>query len=494
VKRWFAFLLGVGLALGFGCGHTQNPPKPLLALWFWHSPFELSDGERKLLDKMGVDELFVRAGTLSTDGERIVLALPQRFTNCYRGPVHLVINADQGVLHRFEDLKPQELASTIVQNYGAAKAEASKNGLLVKGLQLDIDVPTRLLPLYAELLKETKARLGKGDQLSITSLATWFSSDDFRDVLEPLDFYAPQFYEASVPETLGEQKPIANLRQVAAGLKRAEALGKPFLIGAPAYGQALLFDEKGRLAGTYRGLSPEDACRHPSLKFERWAVESGEENLIVRANKPGVNGKGLGYRILYRRPTPEAIGTFYRKALAERPPNCLGVALFRMPEAGESLSIPLTSILDTLQERTPTLALAVSPTVTKRMYNAIEGGAPQTELVATVENVGTGDTCLSPEALRIEIRYPAGAADEIQAGGMAQALPFIGDPSSGGRVSLARSDGVVLWKAHFGVAEKVRLGPILLHGSGRLQIKWTATDPTGRKISGELPAIAFGGS
>ncbi len=463
-------------------------------MWFWHSPFQIAPADLARLREMGVEELFVRAGTLSTDGERVVLSLPQRFEEGWDRSVELVINADAGVLHRFEDLSMPGLAQTIATDYRAAKAASSEKHLDVKGLQLDIDVPTRLLPKYAELLRDVRPLLPKGDQLSITSLTTWFSSEAFADVVAATDFYAPQFYEASVPASLGDANPIANLQQLEAGLRRAGELGVPFYVGAPSYGQALMFDEKGKLAGTYRGLSPEDACRHPSLRLDTWTSKDGEEQLLFQAVKAGVNGKGLGYRILYRRPTPETIARFYRDALANRPSNCIGVALFRVPEEGESLSTPLPALQAALLNQAPNTELRATPHLRLKPFSAIEmpDGKIDSLLSLDIENVGNGDTCIGPDALRLELRFPAGSVQEVQPGGFAQASLFLGEPSSAGKVSLSRSDGVVLWRAHLAPGEKVRCGPVLFTGSGRLRVRWTTTDPSGRTDSGDFAPITFG--
>lgn len=463
-------------------------------MWYWHSPFQIAPADLATLKSIGIEELYVRAGTLSTDGEQVVLTLPQQFKKGVPMPIHLVMNADAGMLHRFGDLSMTELAKTIATDYSLAKKAATDDGLSVQGLQLDIDVPTRLLPKYAELLGDLRPLIPKGDKLSITSLTTWFASNDFAEVVDKLDFYAPQFYEASVPASIDEDKPITNLKQLREGLDAAARLGKPFMIGAASYGQALLFDEKGRLAGAYRGLSPSDACRHPALQPDGWVCQDGEERLTVKAIKPGANGRGLGYRIVYRRPTAEAVTSFYKAALIDRPENCTGIAFFRFPEPGEELAMPLPILQAALERRAISPAIRVRTSTARRPFAAIEGhsNSTESELTATIENESDVESCLGPGGLTLEIRFPQGAAEEVRPGSFDVATPFVDDLSTAGHVSLARANGVMLRRSFLGPREKVVCGPILLKGAGRLSVRWTFTEPSGKKTEGEGDTVRFG--
>lgn len=490
-------LSGVAFALLItGCGGKPRVAvTPTLAMWFWHSPLALTKEDLGRLKSMGVTELYARAGTLSTDGEKVVLSLPQTFKEPIGLPIHLVFRADPGVLHRFEEIPIPELADIIARNYLAAKADADRVHDTVRGLQLDLDVPTRLLPRYAQLLHAIRPMIPAEDKLSITSLATWFASRDLEAVVKELDFYAPQFYEASVPQTLDDERPIANLKQLDDGLIAAEQLDVPFLIGAPCYGQALLFDKDGKIAGTYRGLSPDGASRHASLKKVSWSSSQGEERLIFEAVKAGAQGKGLGFKILYRRPTPQAIQSFFQEAQRKRPPNCLGIALFRVPEPGETLATPLPTLVSALAGKVPSLILKIVPTLRRLPFAAIESSSSKisTELKLSIEGIGDGDTCLGSDALRIQILAPQGAFEEVQSGGFGGASPFVGSPAQAGTVSLRRADGVVLWKSHLGPGEKVAVGPILLTGAGRLRVLWTLRDPSGVETTGEMKDVMFGG-
>lgn len=473
-----------------GC-RAPEPPPLKAAFWYWHTPLNLSEA-REQLQRMGVERVFVRTGTLTTDGDKVSIAFPQRFEDGKRETVHLVFNADAGVLHRLEEFSTEQLATTVVNAYNSARQAAAASGYTVEGIQLDIDYPTRLLPRYAELLREVRKRIPKDHQLSITGLTSWLSSPALKDVLDPLDFHAPQFYEAEVGRTVETSKPISSLSRLERGLQQAARFGKPFYVGAPTYGQTLLYDENGNLSGTYRGLSPDDALRHPSLQLEKRELVDGEELLRFRAVRPGRDGRGLGYYIVYRRLTPAAVDSFVETVRKKRPPTCKGILFFRIPEAEEAMAMPLPAVARVWQGGEPRPFAALRANVRLSPWEAIEGrGEISYDLSITVENTGDADTAVAPDAVEVVLRFPAGAVTEIQPGDFAAAEPFTGRPGSG-RVGLARADGVVLRKPHLAPGERATLGPISLRGRGAVEGSWRIKPATGSGIEGRMDAVQFG--
>src|SRR5205085_7618064 len=129
-------------------------------------------------------------------------------------------------------------------------------GARVIGLQLDLDVPTRLLERYGRVLRETRALLPEGTLLSVTGLQTWMGAGELRGVLDAVDFWAPQFYGAEIPATVERVVPIASPGAVSRAVARARELGKPFYAGLAAYGYALLYTEKGKLLEARGDIAP----------------------------------------------------------------------------------------------------------------------------------------------------------------------------------------------------------------------------------------------
>jgi hypothetical protein len=124
-----------------------------VVFWTWQSDVPSQASVRRAIDGAGARAMFLHAGQI--DYQRgmvrrirpVTSALPQGI------PLHLVYNATNDLLAHFEKIEPEPLASTICKTYAADLYRANAEGVHVSGLQLDIDVPTRLLPRYERMLK-----------------------------------------------------------------------------------------------------------------------------------------------------------------------------------------------------------------------------------------------------------------------------------------------------------------------------------------------------
>jgi hypothetical protein len=247
-------------------GHVPAPLE--VSFWYWHTPFKLSQSDVTQLKEIGVKRLFVRAGTFSNEYK---LTVPQQWA-CSGSPfsITLVYNFDSGLLRHFEELENNDAATQMAQAINNSAKKAEKEGTQIEGVQLDIDCPTRLLPKYAELLHviRPKINLSQPWKLSVTGLSSWLGTRGFSKVAGQVDFLAPQFYESDIAFEENQTKTIGDLAAIERGLPKAASLNKPVYAGLATYGRALLYDPQGHLAGIYRSLSPEDAVRHPYLKYE----------------------------------------------------------------------------------------------------------------------------------------------------------------------------------------------------------------------------------
>src|SRR5438270_731942 len=133
---------------------TWQPDEVPVAFWSWHSD---CPGERDVLRAMKearAQTLFLRAGQIDIEGGQLrrIRAVSGRFPDNI--DIHLVYNATRSCLTEFEKLNAADLASAISKTYVEDVSRAERDHARVVGLQLDFDVPTRLLPKYTKLLKE----------------------------------------------------------------------------------------------------------------------------------------------------------------------------------------------------------------------------------------------------------------------------------------------------------------------------------------------------
>ena len=414
------------------------------------------------------DEVYVRAATLSYDGERLVPTLPQRFVKGERRPVHLVLNFDGGATRHFGEFATEELALVVGDTYEAASAAAKRQGIQVVGLQLDLDCPSRLLPKYAELCREVKGRVGKAT-LSVTGLTSWLTESGLDDLVGAIDRFVPQFYEGRLPQRFQDDVPVSDADRYLAAIERLSRLDRPYLVGIAAYGQALLFDPKGKLAGTYRGLSIADAFRHPSLRLDSSREVAGERHVRFVAVRPDARGRGLGYGILFRLPTPASFAAALEAVRRDRPVNCLGAAIFRLPEEGEAATLPIATMTAVIAGRKPSPRIRPATTRRANPYALIEGTAaePSEHVRVAIENVGESPR-LETSPITVNVRFRAGCAEQVNIDHADRAVPFGPVP---GRVSLARATGVRFERTYVGVGEKVDLGTVRLRPGCTVDIR-----------------------
>ncbi len=224
------------VAAGWRRAHAPRawgPGEVPVAFWSWRAEAPTRDEVERAAAETGARTLFLRAGQfelMKSGGVGRVRAvagvMPQ---GC---ELHLVYNATPRLLKEFERVDEKALAACVVETFRADTARAERDGARVLGLQLDLDVPTRLLPRYRSVLRETRFALPAGVKLSVTGLPTWMESKELAGVLAEVDFWAPQFYGAEIPATVGRAIPIASPLDVARGVETRARAGRALLRGA----------------------------------------------------------------------------------------------------------------------------------------------------------------------------------------------------------------------------------------------------------------------
>jgi len=416
-----------------------SPPPMKVGIWYWHSPFQVTDAELGWLKKIGVSTIYVRAATFTTDGVHVKTMIPQTWNSNAKGmPIVLTFNFDGGLRSHFEKFSNATIVADVLPAIARIRKTARAKGIHVAGIQMDVDCPTRLLPKYARLIHSIgdglrkKGTLESKDSFSTTALQTWLNSRHYQDLVDACDFVAPQFYEGQIGRTLDKVRPVADAGNLENGMARAESAGKPYFVGIATYGHALLFDKGGRLIAMYHGMQPEDALRHPSLSFEgtfpmaengrRAGARDGigEDLLILKAVHPDMNGRGLGFHIAYVLPTAEMLARELKIVRENASSNCQGVILYRYPEVADELNLPLQTMAQSFAGKKATVA--IEPSLKRRSVPWSLIGTGQTankvpyEYSLTVKSIGSAPTMATPGAVSVMVAFDGIGLDNVEPG------------------------------------------------------------------------------
>lgn len=399
---------------GLACTPIKSEPKKAdrvikslpITYWHWHTEVGWSDDLQRQYDRNRVQQVIVRGGTLSTDGERMTRVVPAKFQPAGKGrpPIILAYNMDTGALKNLESVPQAQIADLIAECFRRDKDRAEKAGWKVIGLQTDFDYPTRLLPEYAKLLADLRERLPTVP-FSMTGLQSWMGSTDFRTVADAAGTVYMQFYEGGLPRTLNADAPLSDLSTFRDRVDDLEALGVRYWVGIPAYSQTLLYDTQGKLVGTYRGLSVLDAARNPNFQLVSHRDTEGNVDVRFRALRNGANGRGKGYTLVYRYMLPKALRIDIHMVEAFTGPSCLGIAIFRAPEVGEATAIwPEAIFRRASLSITPVLVSTTDPA------DLIEGaGADLKQTVRyQLQNAGEEATAFGPGTVTVSASWDKG--------------------------------------------------------------------------------------
>jgi hypothetical protein len=392
-----------------------RPGEPAVAFWAWRAETPAQEEVERAVKETGARALFLRAGQLDSDEGRVgrVRAVSGAMP---RGvELHLVYNATPRLLSEFERVDEKALAAVVAETYRVDSARAARDGSRVAGLQLDFDVPTRLLARYASVLRETRAAMPASAQLSATGLPTWLESKELRGVLDAVDFWSPQFYGAEVPETASRAVPIASPKGVARDVARVRELGKPFYAGLAAYGYALVYDAGGRLVELRGDLDPARVASDGTLELvgrrsfgagvegddarAGAAPPAGEWRYVFRARSDTVlDGLVLraGEQIVLDVPGSESLRASVRGVREAAGETLLGICLFRLPTRDDPATLRLSQMKAALLDRGTEYSTRLT----------VEGS---NQLLLMAENDGAGGALYGAGALSVRLRVARGS-------------------------------------------------------------------------------------
>ena len=405
-----------------------------VAFWAWRNemPGEAEVGRAK--SEARAQALFLRAGQFDLARGKLARIRPGRGKFPHALPLHLVYNATRGLLAEFERVEENALASVVAETFRQDVERAAGDGASVAGLQLDFDVPTRLLPRYARVLRGVRGGLPPRTQLSITGLPTWMESatpgQTLGQTLDAVNFWIPQCYGATIPERIEAVDPISSPESVALAVARARKLGRPFYAGLAAYGYAILYDAQGALVELRGDLDPAGVARDANFELiERRpfpaapaaaAVESTsadssaatprEWRYVYRALDDGLVENmpvRAGDRLLLDVPSAETLRASARAARTEGGARLLGLCLFRLPGDAETNTLTLPQITAALNDAPADIATDV------RFESDDRAAYDARHLRIKATNSGAAGALFGADALTLTLQVPAGSVNGV---------------------------------------------------------------------------------
>jgi hypothetical protein len=435
-----------------------------VAFWTWHSSTPAQADVQRAIDGARARTLFIRAGQIDYDQNAVrrIRAVTGRFPVGVE--IHLVYNATPDLLSQIERLDSASFASEIARCYEADAERAMRDGARVAGVQLDIDVPTRLLPKYEQFLGAIRERLPKGAILSITGLATWMNSPEVARVVAASDFWVLQCYGATVPERLDRVTPISSPQQVARAVDRARAVGRPFYAGLAAYGYAIRFARNGKFIEMSGSLDPSLVAQSPDLElverkpFAATPVSDGgaiasEDRLVYRAREDAAIGE-LGLRagewLVLDLPTAESLRASARAVRERAGDRLLGICVFRLPAEDDPTTLTIQEVQSALADVPPTVAATANMKMIAR--DDARADDDRRVLTVTIQNAGSASALVGGDALTVDLRIPAGSVRRVSLDGFASSKMLYERPGAKAAV-----DGEALQPCGPGRANVVRL-------------------------------------
>lgn len=293
----------------------------------------------------------------------------------------------------------------MADTYRSDLSRAANENVEVRGLQLDLDVPTRLLPRYAELLRRVRELLPPDAALSVTGLPTWADSNDIHAVLEAVDFWVPQCYGANIPTRMTERIPTSSPKEVERTMAKVRKLEKPFYAGLSAYSYAILYDKNGDLIELRGDIDPSAASMNKDLELAatqtfRGDARTSQVRREYRAKKDFVlDGLFIhaGETLVFDLPTAASLRASARAVRENAGESLLGICVFRIPTAEDKTTLSLEEITSALTD----LETQASTNV---KFEAIS----DQQLRVVAENTGNVGS-----ALTIDLEIPAGSVSGV---------------------------------------------------------------------------------
>ena len=275
-------VVGIFLLLAFlqGCCHSKlENPLPIV-FWDWQPEVPISDSDLTLLQQNSSPFVFVKTGAIILDKSEPVIQrkLTGETIQSYgKTPLQLCYRTSQDFIQTFETLDPQTTGRGLGLQMAQDIRDAESVGGVIKGIQLDFDCPTRLLPRYAQMLKEIRTVIqSTGDyQVSITAMETWLHHLSFSELVQQVDFFVPVLYGYDIPKQEKKLPSLSSLWRLQWALRFSNWFGKPYWIGLPSYTSAMIYDSNGKLVSVENDLPLQELTDSQIIQYQGFQQQKG---------------------------------------------------------------------------------------------------------------------------------------------------------------------------------------------------------------------------
>ena len=351
--------------------------------------------------------------------------------------IHLVYNATRDLLAGWSRLETTVLANKIAETYRADLARGGRNSAQVRGLQLDLDIPTRLLPEYARMLATLRSLLPSDTSLSITGLPTWTDANEVQLVLHEVDFWIPQCYGGKIPTHLDQRIPISTPADVERTIAKVRRLGKSFYAGLSAYSYAILYARNGSIVELRGNIDPARAVIEPNLELiERGPFSEGSAASGIRYAYRAQADLVLDGLVIHKNetlvfdvPTAESLRVSARVVRENAGELLRGICLFRLPSAGDLSMLGVAEI-----------RAALADVTTQAMTTVTVNDSDNHHLVLQAANDGNASSVLGDGAFTADVPIESGSIEGLSDLALFDSYETLcdGRPCSSARANLIR--------------------------------------------------------
>ncbi len=425
-------------------------PEPDVQLWQWSSAKTLSGDEVRELNALPVAAFMQWIGSID-----LVAGAP-RFA-ARGGAVRGLATVPRWSVIRIEVRCLPLLGTAQAVQLAALVASRVQPGCT--GLQLDVDVPLRLLPAYGAFLTEVRQRLPDGTGLACTGLVSWLSSPDLASALRPVDWWVPQCYSTSVPKDPTTAVRLAGGGSLERVMARCEALHRPYRIGLPTFEQVTWWNPDRSVHNAAVSVALEDLL---AAGLQPLSQPSPEERLlrfiIPTDTTVGTLRFPAGSILLTGQPTVAGLALRLRTIRSLAGPWFRGVALFRLAGTADLPALSTAQVLAALQAAAVPTASA-TPAGASSDIPALDlhwsGRSGAWEL--TISNRSTNDLLAFSAPCRVIIDGVCEAPLGVLAGGIRCVPALAGVP-----VGPAHSDGLLVTVPFLRAGFAVTLPPLAI--------------------------------
>jgi len=327
--------------ISLGCRGEPPPAIPFrTGFWFWSNSWAGAPSSRG-----PVDDIYCKVGSFQSF---VQASLPEGLPKA--GRYWLVLR------YEGKGVPSPVMAAKFAEAITGLEQEADRAHLMVAGIQLDVDSPTRALADYAAFLRAVRKVLPPGWQLSITALVDWFRpGTGVADVIRETDEFVPQFYDLAQSNSYDPSVIAAPVD----GAKWGPVFSryrKRFRIGVSMFGRTQFLRGNPAPAGHYLGVSPIygvrplDLAGLKEMRLNTSQTPAHELVLHYRAIEQvrvGYAHLEAGDEIAFIFASPDSIRTAVKEARTMGG-YCGGVIFFRWPGSNETLTAQPDEVLDAI--------------------------------------------------------------------------------------------------------------------------------------------------